>query len=163
MEELLKKLEENKYRLFKIIDREQLEIIAPEDLELAQEGFRVYPDEHEPIEEWANVVGENVYVIGSTCDLGDPIIVDTDDKRLPVYTLFIDDWNIISRVANSFDEFIENLKMLDDKINKEKVSKEELTQIVNHLDNINSSAGFYEGLCFDILDDSGFYADKYNK
>ena len=161
MEKLLETLKNNDYRLFQVMGSEQLEIIADTDLDSAQEGYRFNPIKNEVIEDWGTIVGDEYYVVGFNSMLGDPILVDTSKENLPVYNMFSDKWESRFPVATSFDELISNLKKLDEMINIKKEPRETIKKFAVDLDDKIHSAGFYEALCFDILDEEGLHYEDY--
>ena len=162
MENLLKVLKANDYRSFDIMGKQMLEIISNEDLNSAQEGYRFNPIKNEKIEDWDTIIGEDYYVIGFETSLGDAILVDTSSSELPVYYIFNESWESIKKVASTFNEFIANLKDLDNRINNKHQCKNTIKKFTKSLDEKYSTAGFYETLCFDILDKDGLLYEKYN-
>lgn len=161
MEKLLNKLKANEYRSFEIMGSQMLEIISEEDIDMAQEGFRFNPIKNEVIEDWSKIIGDDYYVVGFDTTLGDPIIVDISSEGLPVYTMMIDKWESIRKISNSFDELISNLKELDDRINKQRQDSSDIKKFAISLDEKDHTAGFYETLCFDILDEEGLLYEEY--
>jgi len=154
---LINKLKENKYRVFKIVDREQIEIIDSDSFESSQDGYRFNSITNKPIDDWNKMVGKNFYVIGSETNLGDPIIADAGTQGFPIYFMMHDDWESLEKVANSFDEFILNLKTIDKMINDERQNRSEIRKLVRKLDKENNTDGFYELMCYDVLQKDGFY------
>jgi len=157
MKNLIKKLQENNYKVFKIVEREQIEIINAEDFESSQDGYRFNSLKNEPIEDWKTMVGENFYVIGFETDLGDPIIADTGTEGFPIYFMMHDYWESLCKIADSFDEFIDNLKAIEKIINTEHKDRTTIRKFVKSLDKSNNADGFYETLCYDVLKRDGFY------
>ncbi len=151
MEILIRKLKENNYKVFKIKDVAILEIIDSDNFVQAQDGFRFNPIKNKPIKEWNELIGENFYVVGFETSLGDVIIADAGTKGFPIYFMMHDDWDSIMKVANSFNEFIENLKQIENAVNVENQDKEVIQKLVEKLDNENGANDFYEDLCYDIL------------
>ena len=80
-------------------------------IEKEQAGYRFNGLTGEPIEEW---IGDNYYVIGIDSCCGDPIIVDVSKEELPIYYMFHDDWSSLQLIAESFDQFLEILHLIDD-------------------------------------------------
>ena len=161
MKNLIKKIKENKYNVFKIVETEQIEFVKAEDFEDAQDGFRFNSVENKPIDDWKSMIGENFYVIGFETDLGDPIIADAGTQGFPIYFMMHDYWEEFYKIANSFDEFIENLKAIENIINVEHKDRASIRKFVKSLDKANNAAGFYEGLCYDVLKKDGFYYNKF--
>ena len=143
------------------MDNEQLEIMSDKDLDYAQEGYRFNPVENKVIEDWAEIVGNSYYVIGFDSMLGDPILVDTSKPELPVYQMMSEEWEKVYPIAKSFNEFISNLKKLDEMINVKKAPRETVREFAVSLDEAIHSAGFYEAICFDIIDPDGLLYDEY--
>ena len=157
MEKLIKKLKENDYRVFKIVEREQIEIVDAGYFNKAQEGYRFNPLKNEPIDDWNTLVGENYYVIGFDEDLGDPIIADAGTEGFPIYSMMHDDWESLEKIANSFDEFINNLKSIENIINTPNQDRSTIRKFVRKLDKENNTNGFYKLICSAILEKWGFY------
>ena len=162
MEKLIEKLQKNDYKTFNVLDTEQIEFVNAEDFERAQEGFRFDPVANHKIEEWDELIGKNFYVIGFDCTMGDPIIADAGTEGFPIYHMWHDDWDFIKKVADSFDEFIENLKSIEKTIKEKNQTSEGVRKFVENLDNKNSSRGFYEDICFEVLDEEGSYYDEFS-
>ena len=161
MEKLLKVLKNNKYRSFEIMGSQMLEIVPETDFDYAQEGFRFNPIKNEIIEDWGKIIGDEYYVIGFETTMGDAILVNTNEEGLPVYTMITDGWSSMHKIADSFDEFISYLKELDERINVKAESREAIREFTQSLDEKNHTTGFYETLCFDILDEDGLLYDEY--
>lgn len=157
MEKLIKKLKENDYRVFKIVEREQIEIVDADDFNQAQEGYRFNPLKNEPIDDWNTLVGEKYYVIGFDKDLGDPIIADAGTEGFPIYSMMHDDWESLEKIANSFDEFINNLKSIENIINTPNQDRSTIRKFVRKLDKENNTNDFYKLICSAILEKWGFY------
>ena len=107
------------------------------------------------------MIGENFYVIGFETDLGDPISADARTQGFPIYFMMHDYWEEFYKIANSFDEFIENLKAIENIINVEHKDRASIRKFVKSLDKLNKAGGFYEGLCYDVLKKDGFYYNKF--
>ena len=160
MKKLIEKLKQNDYRTFFVFEREQIEFVDPEDFDYVQEGYRFNPKTNEQIEDWNEIVGENFYVIGNETDLGDPIIADAGTEGFPVYFMMHDDWESIEKIANSFDEFVANLKAIEELIKVPNQDRETIKNFIETLDEKNNTDGFYQLMCFDVLDEDGFYYDQ---
>ena len=161
MEKLIEKLKENERKFFTVVNTEELEFVDYSDFESAQDGFRYNPVLNEPIEDWKTMIGENFYVIGFEAMLGDPIIADAGTEGFPIYNMMHDDWESLRKVANSFDEFMENLSEIEKLINEHK-GRDSIYNLVKKLDDENNTNGFYELICFDVLDEEGFYYDDFD-
>ncbi len=162
MQKLIRKLKENDYKLFKIREYETLEIINPENFEVAQDGYRYNSLKNEPeISDWIKLLGKNFYVIGFECNLGDPVIVDAGTEGFPVYFMMHDYWESVCKVAKSFDEFVNYLKTIDRMINIEHQDRDVIRKFVTKLDDEMQTGGYYENLCFEILDEEGSYYKEY--
>ena len=161
MEKLIKKLKENNYNVFKLKEREQIEIIDADYFNKAQEGFRFDPLKNEPIDDWNTLVGENYYVIGFDTDLGDPIIADAGTEGFPIYYMMHDDWESLEKVANSFDEFINNLKSIENIVNTQNQDRSTIRKFVRKLDKENNTNDFYKLICSAVLEKCGFYYNDF--
>ena len=105
----------NKKRIFKRkVDFMQLyiggiELVDKKNIDKAQLGYRCHED-GKINEEW---IGESFYVIGFDILLGDPIIVKVDEESYPVYSMMHDDWSNLNKIANSYEDFIIVLGILN--------------------------------------------------
>ena len=81
------------------------------EIEKGQAGFRFHGLTGEIIKDW---IGDNFYVIGIDSCGGDPIIVDISKEELPIYFMFHDDWTSLQLIAESFDQFLDILYLIDD-------------------------------------------------
>lgn len=86
-----------------------IHLYSKEEFADAQIGYRI-TKKGEKIKEW---VGDNYYVIGNDSCCGDPIIVDTSDSKLPVYSMFHDDWSMLVKITNSYEQYLDILKEID--------------------------------------------------
>lgn len=155
MEILIKKLEENSFNTFAIKDEPALQITPVIKFNQIQKGYRTTGKKI--IKNWKEIVGNNFYVIGFTTALGDPILADTNNKNLPIYYIFNENWENIPKVANSFDEFISNLKHLDKMINIDNCDRSTIRKFARRLDKKYNTLDFYRVLCFDVIDKDGLY------
>ena len=160
MKNLSKVLKLNNYRKFKIKETDQIEIVSGARLKSAQEGYRFNPIKNEEIETWKQDIGESFYVIGFDNVLGDAILVDTASDNLPVFVLNQESF-VVTPVANSFEEFIKNLKELDIMINTQNQDRATIRKHATALDKKFQTQGFYKGICFDVLDRSGLYYNEF--
>ncbi len=67
--------------------------------------------------------------------------------------MMYDEWESCDKIANSFDDFINNLKVIDKLINEEHQDVVTLRKFVEKLDVDNDANGFYEDLCYDVLEE----------
>ena len=86
-----------------------LSFFKKEDLEKAQIGYK-YDNKKDSIKNWK---GEEFVVIGNDSALGDPIIAKVDEEEIPIYSMFHDDWSSFERVAESFEQYMGILEMID--------------------------------------------------
>lgn len=80
-----------------------------ENLESMQLGFRD-DGEGNQIDDW---FGDGYYIVGFDSMLGDPLIVNIDEKGIPVYFMMHDDWDSLTKIANSIEDFAEILKLIE--------------------------------------------------
>lgn len=80
-----------------------------EEFDEAQKGYRIDSDGN-PIEDW---IGDEYYIIGYDSCEGDPIIVNAKDERVPVYTMCHDDWSTLELIVDTYEEFINILKLIE--------------------------------------------------
>lgn len=99
-----------------------IHIYGKYEIEEAQAGYRYNELTGETIEDW---IGEEYIVIGNDSCCGDPIIVKINEEKLPIYSMFHDDWSSLQIIADSLEQFINILKKLDktDLQNKEECNK----------------------------------------
>lgn len=86
-----------------------IHLYSKEEFDDAQIGYRVNKT-GEKINEW---IGDNYYVIGNDSCCGDPIIVDTSDSKLPVYSMFHDDWSMLDKITESYEQYLDILKEIE--------------------------------------------------
>ena len=110
-------MKENLKRVFEIEPNElelsynDVGIGSVEDFEDMQLGYRVDGDGNK-IKDW---FGDEYYVVGFESACGDPIIVKSDEKELPIYFMIHDDWDSIEKIANSVEDFSLILKMIQER------------------------------------------------
>ena len=75
-----------------------------------QIGYRCNAD-YVKLDDW---IGDNYFVIGYEVLLGDPILVNVEDDKLPIYSLVRDDYSICYKIANSLEDYRKILKMIMD-------------------------------------------------
>jgi hypothetical protein len=85
-----------------------IHLYSRKEIQDAQKGYRVDEDGNY-IEEW---IGDNYIVIGCDSCCGDPIIADLSDEKLPVYSMFHDDWSSLDKITDSFSSFIDILNKI---------------------------------------------------
>lgn len=164
IKKLLKKLAQNDFKKFKIQQSGELEFVDESNFEDAQIGFRIDPSTNRVSKDWKKIVGKKFFVVAMEETMGDPILVNTGKKEMPVYFMPNDEWEEKDKIANSFEEFVENLKALDELINQNKASLEEIRKLVEKLEKENEECeGFYERICYDVLDEDGFFHDSYEE
>jgi len=133
-----------------------IHIYGKDEIEEAQAGYRYNGLTGKPIEDW---IGEEYIVIGNDSCCGDPIIAKTDEKGLPIYSMFHDDWSSLQIIANSFEQFKNTLKELD-KTNLE--DKEECKKIFEDIKKEvpNTAYDYWEGLiaaAYEFLTDEEYW------
>ena len=94
----------------------KIHLYTKDEIEEAQIGYRIDNKGNE-IDEW---IGDDYIIIGNDSCCGDPIITDVSDDKLPVYSMFHDDWETLQKITNDFEQYISILK----KINKSDLSDE---------------------------------------
>ncbi len=87
-----------------------IHLYSKEEIEEGQVGYRV-DDKGNTIKEW---IGDNYIVIGHDSCCGDPIITDISDKKLPVYSMFHDDWESLEKITDDFQQYLDILKKIDE-------------------------------------------------
>lgn len=87
-------------------------LFSKDEIHEAQLGFTIGPDGNDN-PDWLELIGTNCLIIGIDTCCGDPIFIDTDDKELPVYSVFHDDWDMVDKIANSFQQFLNILTDID--------------------------------------------------
>lgn len=87
-----------------------IHLCSKDEIEDAQAGYRYNGLTGEVIEDW---FGDEYIVIGDDSCCGDPIIAKVDEEEIPMYYMFHDDWDSLQKISNSFDEFLDVLKMID--------------------------------------------------
>lgn len=126
-----------------------------DEIEDAQIGFR-YDNNKKEIKGWK---GKEYVVIGNDSALGDPIIAKVDEKELTIYSMFHDDWNSFEKVAESFEQYIGILEMID------KTDLHRRDKIIDLLDDIEeivpeNSYFYWKDLINSAFD---FFADVYEE
>ena len=128
-----------------------IHLYSKEEFDDAQIGYRV-TKKGEKINEW---IGENFYVIGNDSCCGDPIIVDISDDNLPVYNMFHDDWSMLDKITNSYKQYLDILKEIDNTDLSDEVCVSELTKKI--IDNTpKDGADYWDALmqsAYEFLND----------
>lgn len=132
----------------------EIHLYSSDEMNEAQIGYQIDTDGNE-IKEW---IGKNYLVIGNDSCCGDPIIVKTDEDKLPVYSMFHDDWDSIELIANSFKQYISILEKING-IDLE--NKDECKNILEDIKSIvpNESYDYWEGLirsAYEFLTDEDY-------
>lgn len=89
--------------------------------------------------------GDNYLIIGVDNLMGDPIIVKTDEKEMPVYHTYYDDWTMIFKICDSYKNYKEIIKIFT---NSDKENKDELIDGIKKLLG-NSDIAYWEELIGD--------------
>lgn len=126
-----------------------------DELENAQVGFR-YDNNKKEIKKWK---GKEYVVIGNDTALGDPIIAKVDDKEIPIYSMYHDDWGTFEKVAESFEQYMGILEMI------EKTDLHRRDKIIDLLDDIEEivpqdSYYYWEDLINSAFD---YFTDAYEE
>ncbi|MBQ7410480.1 MAG: hypothetical protein IJW20_03755 [Clostridia bacterium] len=132
-----------------------LSFYKKDEIEDAQIGFR-YDNNKKEIKKWK---GKEYVVIGNDSALGDPIIAKVDEKDIPIYSMFHDDWSSFEKVAESFEQYIGILEMI------EKTDLHRRDKIIDLLDDIEeivpeASYYYWKDLINSAFD---FFADVYEE
>ena len=109
------------------IGMSEIHLYSKDEIEDGQLGYRIDNKGNE-IKEW---IGDNYIVIGDDSALGDPIIVDINDDKLPVFNMFHDDWSSLQKIAYDFNQYIDILDKIDGSDLSDEEEKDKLiTEIV---------------------------------
>ncbi len=132
-----------------------LTFFKKDELDDAQIGYK-YDSNRETIKEWK---GDEFVVIGNDSALGDPIIAKIDEEEIPVYSMFHDDWSSFEKIAESFEQYIGVLEMI------EKTDLHRRDKIIDLLDEIEEivpedSYYYWEDLINSAFD---FFSDSYEE
>ena len=130
------KLSDKAYELLKLPNIEfkygSLLFFNKDNIDEMQAGFRYNGRTGEKIQDWT---GDAYVIVGydETAGCGpDPVIVKTDDEKLPVYWLMTDggDWDNPTFVCDSLEEFSKSINMLNEYANffRTSILTEELKQ-----------------------------------
>lgn len=109
----------------------EIHLYGKDEIEQGQEGYRYNGKTKKEIKEW---IGNEYIVIGDDSCCGDPIIAKIDEKDIPIYAMFHDDWTTLNKVSDSIEQYADILKMIDetDLENKDEINVllEKIKQIV---------------------------------
>lgn len=108
------------------IGMSEIHLYSKDEIEDGQLGYRIDNKGNE-IKEW---IGDNYIVIGDDSALGDPIIVDINDDKLPVYNMFHDDWSSLQKIAYDFNQYIDILNKID---GNDLSNEEEKDKLINEI------------------------------
>lgn len=105
-----------------------IHLYSQDEINDAQAGYRYNGMTGEVIKDW---IGDEYLIIGNDSCCGDPIIIKTDEDKLPVFTMFHDDWEMITKIADSFEEYVSILEEIS-KINlKDEANCRDLLSRIN--------------------------------
>ena len=108
-------------------------ICTEKDFNDEQAGYRYNGISGEIIEDW---IGDNYYVIGCDSTLGDPIIIDINDEKLPVYSMYHDDWESLTQIASDYETFIKILKKINEYKLNLSTTQEQATKVIEEIKKI---------------------------
>ena len=106
-----------------------IHLFSEEEIEDAQKGYRIDGDGNK-IKDW---VGDNYFVIGYDSCCGDPIIADLSDDKLPIYSMFHDDWSTLGKISDDFEQFISILEKINNTDLKDESKKDELIKYIKSI------------------------------
>ena len=112
-----------------------------ENLEKEQIGYR-FDSEKSELKDW---FGKEFLVIGKEELSRNPIIAKTNDKKTPIYMMFGNDKTTMEKVANSFEEYVNVLNMID---NTDLYRKDKINNLMNNIEKIvpQNSMYYWNGL-----------------
>ena len=117
-----------------------------EDLQLGINGFRFYNKDE---------IGEGQ--IGYRCNgdyvkIGDLILVDINNKKLPIYSLVCDDFSICYKISNSIEDYHKILNMI---ANYDLSSENKVKQLIIEIKKINVEIDndYWENFLLGILEE----------
>lgn len=119
-----------------------------EEIKEKQIGYH-YNSDYQKIEDW---IGNNYLIIGYETLLGDLFLIDINDKQLPVYSMYYDDWNTILKITKSIDDFRKILNIIS---NKDLSNKEIINNLINEIKNINQGLelNYWQDLLWNAYED----------
>ena len=91
-----------------LIGLNQFRFYNKDDIGEGQIGYRCNAD-YVKLDDW---IGDNYFVIGYEIILGDLILVNVDDSKLPIYSLVRDDFSICYKISNSIEDYHKILNMI---------------------------------------------------
>lgn len=100
-----------------------------------------------------NWIGDNFLVIGHDSCCGDPIIVDLSEEKLPVYSMFHDDYSSLQKITNSFKEYINILNEIEE---VDLSDAEKSLALIEDIKNNNIEEDYFESLiksAYEFLND----------
>lgn len=126
-----------------------------DEIENAQIGFR-YDNNKKEIKRWK---GNEYVVIGNDSTLGDPIIAKIDEKDIPIYNMFHNDWSSFEKVAESFEQYLGILEMIG---NTDLYRRDKIIDLLDDIEEIVPKGSYYywEDLINSAFD---FLADAYEE
>lgn len=134
----------------------EIHIHSKDEIENAQAGYRYNGLTGEVIEEW---IGDEYIVIGNDSCCGDPIIAKIDEEKLPIYSMFHDDWSSLQIIANNLEQYINILKKLDETDLEDKEECKKIVEIIKK-EVPNTSVDYWEGLiaaAYEFLTDEEYW------
>ncbi len=87
----------------------RFQFFPKENLDEAQIGYQ-YDKNRVESKNW---IGKEFIVIGEDTGLNDPIIAKVDETQIPIYTMFNKDKTTLEKVADSFEQYMGVLSMID--------------------------------------------------
>lgn len=113
-------------------------LATKDEIEDYQLGYKVNGVTGEKIDDW---FGEEYVVIGEDTACGDPIIAKIDEDNIPIYWMIHDDWTSLTRIADSFEIFLQILEMIEEIDLSVEEDKDDLIQ--NIINTTNEKAMVY--------------------
>ena len=110
-----------------------IHLFSKEEFFEGQAGYIYNKIDMKLIGEW---IGKQFFVIGYDSTCGDPIIINIEDKELPVYSMFHDDWTTLEKISDSFKKYVEILKLLNEAKLESNTSQEKIDELLFKIKNI---------------------------
>ena len=82
-----------------------IHLYKKDEIESVQTGYNI----NENKEIIKDSIGENFLIIGNDSCVGDPIVINLNDDKLPVYTIIHDDCDYLEIIADSFEDYMQML------------------------------------------------------
>lgn len=126
-----------------------IHLYAKNEIEDAQIGYSK-DGNGKKLENW---IGDNFLVIGHDSCCGDPIIVDLNEEKLPVYSMFHDDYSSLQKITNSFKEYINILNEIEE---VDLSDAEKSLALIEDIKNNNIEEDYFESLiksAYEFLND----------